>query len=85
MYKMIMDGVDTPFALRLFVTERGRKAWDGAREAIAKANRGMYERLFLVVCDGMGSCADFRRIEVDELGEKWKREQEMLKKKQKAT
>lgn len=39
MYKLIMDGPDTPFALRLFVTKRGRKSWPGARDALIKANR----------------------------------------------
>ncbi|KAK4508346.1 hypothetical protein PRZ48_002084 [Zasmidium cellare] len=62
LYKLVMDGPDTPFALRLFVTKRGRKSWPGARGAIEKANR-----------------------EVDELVEKWKREQEVLKKKEKNT
>lgn len=40
LFKMLMDGVDTPFAMRLFVTQRGRKSWPGARQAIEKANKG---------------------------------------------
>ena len=45
LYKMIMDGPDTPFSMRLFVTDRGRKHWPGARAAMEKANRGMCDFL----------------------------------------
>ena len=38
-YSLLMGGVDTPFAYRLFDTGRGRKPWPGAREAIEKSNR----------------------------------------------
>ena len=39
LYGMIMSGVQTPFLYRLFEQVPGkRKAWDGAREAIYKAN-----------------------------------------------
>ena len=39
MYKLIMDGVNTPFVYRLFEGRAGaRKRWDGAREAIYRAN-----------------------------------------------
>jgi dimethylaniline monooxygenase (N-oxide forming) len=41
LYKLIMDGIDTPFVYRLFDSPRGklgRPSWDGAREAIYKAN-----------------------------------------------
>lgn len=38
LYKMVMDGVDSPHVMRLLDTERGRKAWNGARRAIEKAN-----------------------------------------------
>ena len=36
---LILWGIDTPFVYRLFEGEEGaRKAWDGAREAIFRAN-----------------------------------------------
>ncbi|KAK6542787.1 hypothetical protein TWF694_006729 [Orbilia ellipsospora] len=40
MYRMIMDGVDTVFLQRLFDGrgEKARKKWDGARDAILRAN-----------------------------------------------
>ena len=40
MYRLIMDGVNTPFVYRLFEGKRegGRKKWDGARDAIRWAN-----------------------------------------------
>lgn len=40
MYRLIMDGVNTPFVYRLFEGrgEGGRKKWDGARDAIRWAN-----------------------------------------------
>lgn len=38
LYGMLMDGINSPHAMRLFETG-GRKAWKGARRAIEKANR----------------------------------------------
>ncbi|KAK6353456.1 hypothetical protein TWF696_005420 [Orbilia brochopaga] len=40
LYYLIMDGVDTSYLQRLFDVhgERGRKKWDGARDAILRAN-----------------------------------------------
>jgi dimethylaniline monooxygenase (N-oxide forming) len=39
LYRLIMDGVNTPFVYRLFEGRPGsRKAWLGAREAIYRAN-----------------------------------------------
>ncbi|KAK5125464.1 hypothetical protein LTR85_000573 [Meristemomyces frigidus] len=38
LYSMLMDGIDSPHALRLFHTPKGRKPWDGARAAIEEAN-----------------------------------------------
>ena len=39
LYMLIMDGVNTPFVYRLFEGRKGsRKQWDGAREAIYRAN-----------------------------------------------
>ncbi|KAF9776439.1 hypothetical protein IL306_005374 [Fusarium sp. DS 682] len=38
LYKMLMDGVFTPFVWRVFDGEGKRKKWDGAREAIEKVN-----------------------------------------------
>ncbi len=39
LYRLLMDGIPTPFLYRLFEgREGGRKKWDGAREAIYKAN-----------------------------------------------
>ncbi|KAJ6264082.1 hypothetical protein Dda_0223 [Drechslerella dactyloides] len=40
LYYLIMDGVDTSFIQRVFdgKAERGRKKWDGARDAILRAN-----------------------------------------------
>ena len=39
MFKLIMDGVNTPFVYRLFEGRNGaRKRWEGAREAIYLAN-----------------------------------------------
>ena len=36
LYKIIMDGIDTPFVYRLF--DGRRRKWDGAREAIMRTN-----------------------------------------------
>lgn len=47
LYKIIMDGIDTPFVYRLFDSPRGklgRPSWDGAREAIYKANERTWKR-----------------------------------------
>jgi len=47
LYKLIMDGVDTPFVYKLFDSPRGemgRKSWEGAREAIYKTNGRTYKR-----------------------------------------
>lgn len=38
LYVMLMDVVNSPHAMRLFQTGK-RQAWDGARDAIEKANR----------------------------------------------
>ncbi|SCV61125.1 flavin depend monooxygenase that catalyses the oxidation of rubrofusarin to 9-hydroxyrubrofusarin [Fusarium fujikuroi] len=38
LYRMLMDGVFTPFVWRVFDGEGKRKKWDGAREAIEKVN-----------------------------------------------
>ena len=45
LYKLLVDGIDTPFLYRLFEgrrgsngEEKGRKEWDGAKEAIYKVN-----------------------------------------------
>ena len=40
LYRLIMDGIDTPYVYRLFPGrgDKGRKKWDGARAAIFKAN-----------------------------------------------
>lgn len=46
LYKLIMDGVNTPHIYRLFESSRGdkgRKSWTGAREAIYRANGKAYE------------------------------------------
>lgn len=46
LYKLIMDGVNTPHVYRLFESprgEKGRKAWAGAREAIYHANGKVYK------------------------------------------
>ncbi|KAK6432798.1 hypothetical protein LTR95_011026 [Oleoguttula sp. CCFEE 5521] len=40
-YKMLLDGVMTPHAWRLFDMGRGRKTWSGAREAVERANADM--------------------------------------------
>nr|OQO16618.1 hypothetical protein B0A51_14119 [Rachicladosporium sp. CCFEE 5018] len=40
-YKMLLDGVMSPHAWRLFDMGRGRKVWSGAREAVEKANADM--------------------------------------------
>ncbi|OQO00824.1 hypothetical protein B0A48_13511 [Cryoendolithus antarcticus] len=40
-YKMLLDGVMSPHAWRLFDIGRGRKTWNGAREAVEKANADM--------------------------------------------
>ena len=40
MYRLIMNGVNTPFVYRLFEGRKGsRKRWSGARDAILQANR----------------------------------------------
>lgn len=45
LWSFVMDGVNTPFTYRLFKGRRGgRRKWDGAREAIWKAN-GREERI----------------------------------------
>jgi dimethylaniline monooxygenase (N-oxide forming) len=47
LYNLIMDGIDTPFVYRLFESPRGklgRPSWDGAREAIYKANGRTWKR-----------------------------------------
>lgn len=38
LYRMLMDGIFTPFVWRVFDGEGKRKKWDGAREAIEKVN-----------------------------------------------
>ncbi|KAK4541769.1 hypothetical protein LTR36_007478 [Oleoguttula mirabilis] len=43
LYSMLMDGVDSPHAMRLFETPRGRKSWEGARAAIEEANAEVEE------------------------------------------
>lgn len=43
LYSMLMDGVDSPHALRLFDTGQGRKPWPGPRAAIEKANKEVEE------------------------------------------
>lgn len=43
MYSLLIDGIDSPHALRLFETGRGRKPWPGARAAIEKANAEIEE------------------------------------------
>lgn len=45
LYKLLMDGINTPYLFRLFESPRGnkgRKRWPGAREAIYKANGKVY-------------------------------------------
>ena len=39
LYSLLMDGIDSPHALRLFETIRGRRSWSGAGAAIEKANK----------------------------------------------
>ncbi|ETN40413.1 uncharacterized protein HMPREF1541_04690 [Cyphellophora europaea CBS 101466] len=41
LYRLLMDGIDTPFVYRLFESprgEKGRKRWEGAEEAIWRTN-----------------------------------------------
>ncbi|KXH25696.1 TfdA family Taurine catabolism dioxygenase TauD [Colletotrichum salicis] len=42
-YNLLMDGADSPAVYRLFETERGRKAWPGARDQIPKTNKEVKE------------------------------------------
>ena len=45
LYKLVMDGIDTPFLYRLFEGRKGkgtRKPWEGARAAIEKVNQAKY-------------------------------------------
>ncbi|OHF03911.1 hypothetical protein CORC01_00773 [Colletotrichum orchidophilum] len=42
-YNLLMDGADSPAVYRLFETERGRKAWPGARDQILKTNQEVKE------------------------------------------
>jgi dimethylaniline monooxygenase (N-oxide forming) len=47
LYKLLQDGINTPFLYRLFESPRGdkgRKLWDCAREAIYRANGREYKR-----------------------------------------
>ncbi|KAH6688440.1 flavin-binding monooxygenase-like-domain-containing protein [Plectosphaerella plurivora] len=43
LYKLLMDGFDTPAAYRLFDIGRGRKAWPGALAQIEKTNKDIEE------------------------------------------